>query len=200
MRKAFPELRVELLLTDVNLDLVSEGVDLAVRLGPSLDTGLIGVRLFNTRYRVCVSPSYLESCGQQGKPLALPADLSKHKCLLLNLPDYRSRWLFRDQNGTIDTISVHGDIIISNPLVLTACALDGMGPALLANWLVDEALANGTLVDPFPGYAVSATDFETAAWLLYPSRAYLPNKVRVMIDFLRKSFTDKSQGSRHPPD
>ena len=200
MRKAFPELRVELLLTDVNVDLVSEGVDLAVRLGPSLDTGLIGVRLFNTRYRVCVSPSYLESCGQQGKPLALPADLSKHKCLLLNLPDYRSRWLFRDQNGTIDTISVHGDIIISNPLVLTACALDGMGPALLANWLVDEALGNGTLVDPFPGYAVSATDFETAAWLLYPSRAYLPNKVRVMIDFLRKSFTDKSQGPRHRPD
>ncbi len=190
MRDAFPELRVELLLTDANLDLVAEGVDLAVRLGPSLDTGLIGIKLFNTRYRVCVSPRYLEACRKQGKPLRLPADLAAHKCLLLNLPDYRSQWLFRDRDGVTDAVSVCGDIVISSPLVLAACAVDGMGPTLLANWLVDEALADGRLVDPFPDYRVSATDFETAAWLLYPSRAYLPNKVRVMIDFLRKSLTE----------
>jgi len=67
------------------------------------------------------------------------------------------------------------------------------GPAFFrreerANWLADEALAHGALVDPFPDYAVSATNFETAAWLLYPSRTYLPTKVRIVIDFLRKEF------------
>jgi DNA-binding transcriptional LysR family regulator len=195
MREAFPELRVELLLTDINLDLVSEGIDLAVRLGPSLDTGLIGMKLFNTRYRVCVSPRYLEDCSKQGKSLRVPGDLAAHNCLLLNLPDYRSRWLFRDDAGTIEAVSVQGDIVISNPLVLNACAVDGMGPALLANWLVDEALADGTLVDPFSNYTVAASEFETAAWVLYPSRAYLPNKVRVMIDFLRKSLADRSRAS-----
>jgi DNA-binding transcriptional LysR family regulator len=188
LRTAFPALGVDLLLSDTNLDLVSEGIDLAIRLGPSQDSALIGVKLFDTRYRVCASPAYLKDCGQHKRPLAAPTDLALHNCLLLNLPDYRSRWLFRDAAGTVSAIVVHGDVVISNPLVLLTCTLDGMGPALLVDWLADEALANGSLVDLFPDYAVTATNFETAAWLLYPSRTYLPTKVRIVIDFLRKEF------------
>jgi len=78
--------------------------------------------------------------------------------------------------------------VISSPLVIFTCALDGMGPALLVDWLADEALADGSLLDLFPDYAVTATNFDTAAWLLYPSRTYLPTKVRIVIDFLRKEF------------
>lgn len=188
LRAAFPDLGVDLFLTDANLDLVSEGVDLAIRLGPSQDSALIGVKLLDTRYRVCVSPAYLKNCRQQKRPLKMPADLAAHSCLLLNLPDYRSRWLFRDASGTITPVAVRGDVLISSPLVLLTCALDGMGPALLADWLAKEALSGGKLIDPFPDYAVTATNFETAAWLLYPSRTYLPTKVRIVIDFLRKEF------------
>jgi DNA-binding transcriptional LysR family regulator len=188
LRTAFPALGVDLLLSDTNLDLVSEGIDLAIRLGPSQDSALIGVKLFDTRYRVCASPAYLKDCRQHKRPLTAPTDLVAHNCLLLNLPDYRSRWLFRDATGTVSAIVVHGDVVISNPLVLLTCTLDGMGPALLVDWLADEALANGSLVDLFPDYAVTATNFETAAWLLYPSRTYLPTKVRIVIDFLRKEF------------
>ncbi len=188
LQAAFPELGVDLCLSDANIDLVSEGVDLAIRLGPSQDSALIGVKLMDTRYRVCVSPAYLEKSHERNGPLKTPSDLAAHNCLLLNLPDYRSRWLFRDAGGMISQISVHGDILISNPLVLLTCALDGMGPALLVNWLADEALAGGRLIDPFPHYAVSATNFETAAWLLYPSRTYLPTKVRIVFDFLRKEL------------
>lgn len=188
LRNAFPDLGVDLILTDANVDLVSDGIDLAIRLGPSQDSALIGVKLVDTRYRVCVSPAYLENCRRRKSSLKTPADLAAHSCLLLNLPDYRSRWLFRDTDGMITPVAVHGDILISSPLVLLTCALEGMGPALLANWLADEALAHGALVDPFPDYAVSATNFETAAWLLYPSRTYLPTKVRIVIDFLRKEF------------
>ena len=188
LRAAFPDLGVDLFLTDANLDLVSEGVDLAIRLGPSRDSALIGVKLLDTRYRVCVSPAYLENCRQQKRPLKMLADLAAHSCLLLNLPDYRSRWLFRDASGKITPVAVRGDVLISSPLVLLTCALDGMGPALLADWLAKEALSGGKLIDPFPDYAVTATNFETAAWLLYPSRTYLPTKVRIVIDFLRKEF------------
>jgi DNA-binding transcriptional LysR family regulator len=116
------------------------------------------------------------------------ADDAAHECLLLNLPDYRSRWLFRDAGGTITPVAVHGDLLISSLLVLLTCALEGMGPALLADWLAKEALANGRLIDPFPDYSVAATNFETAAWLLYPSRTYLPTKARIVIDFLPKDF------------
>jgi DNA-binding transcriptional LysR family regulator len=189
LRGAFPDLGVDLLLTDANRDLVSEGVDLAIRLGPSRDSALIGVKLIDTRYRVCVSPAYLENCRHSGRRLNIPADLAAHGCLLLNLPDHRTRWMFRDASGIITPVAVSGDILISSPLVLLTCAMEGMGPALLADWLAGEGLASGKLTDPFPQYAVTATNFETAAWLLYPSRAYLPTKVRIVIDFLRKEFS-----------
>ena len=63
-----------------------------------------------------------------------------------------------------------------------------MGPALLPNWLVDDAIATGHLVDIFPRHWVTATTFETAAWLVYPCRSYLPSKVRVFADFLKENL------------
>lgn len=73
-------------------------------------------------------------------------------------------------------------------MALRACALEGLGPSLLANWLIDADIAAGNLVDLFPRFSVTATDFETAAWILYPSRSYLPQKVRAFIDFLEPEF------------
>jgi len=92
----------------------------------------------------------------------------------------------------VSAVPIDGEVIISNALALRACALLGMGPALLANWLIEDDIAQGRLIDPFPNHAVTATDFDTAAWLLYPSRAYLPNKVRVMIDFLKQKLGNES--------
>lgn len=183
-RALYPALKLELLFTDTALDLVSERVDLAIRLGASLDTSLIGVKLFNTRYRVCASPAYLA----REKPLRVPQDLGDHKCMSFTLPEFRTRWLFRDSTGTESEVGIDGDVIISSALALRECALADMGPTLLANWLIDDDIAQGRLVDPFPNYQVTATNFETAVWLLYPSRTYLPNKVRVMIDFLKKNL------------
>jgi DNA-binding transcriptional LysR family regulator len=188
LRDTFPELGIDFVVSDSNLDLISESIDLAVRLGPGRDSTLIGVKLANTRYRVYASPAYLTNARQQKRALTIPADLAMHRCLLLDLPEYRSRWLFRDSRGAVSEIAVHGDVVISSPLVLLTCAVEGMGPALFADWMVKEELANGALVELFPEYAVTATDFETGVWLLYPSRSYLPRKVRVVIDFLRQQF------------
>ncbi|MBC8050467.1 MAG: hypothetical protein H7X92_10040 [Chitinophagales bacterium] len=88
--------------------------------------------------------------------------------------------------GAVSEALVHGDIVIYNALALQECALSRPGPVLLADWLIDEDVKTGRLVDVFPEHRVTATSFETAAWLLYPSRAYLPNTVRVTIDFLRE--------------
>lgn len=191
-RAQYPALKLELLFTDTNLDLLSERVDLAVRLGASLDTSLIGVKLFNSRYRVCASPAYLA----RAQPLRAPQDLAVHKCLAFTLADFRSRWLFRDASGDVSEVAIDADVVISSALALRECALAGLGPTLLANWLVDEDIRQGRLVDPFPQYRVTATNFETGVWLLYPSRSYLPNKVRVMIDFLKQNLGQSfGQGS-----
>lgn len=183
-RAQYPALKLELLFTDTNLDLLSERVDLAVRLGASLDTSLIGIKLFNSRYRVCASPAYLA----RAQPLRTPQDLATHKCLAFTLADFRSRWLFRDASGEVSEVAIDADVVISSALALRECALAGLGPTLLANWLVDEDIRQGRLIDPFPQYRATATNFETAVWLLYPSRSYLPNKVRVMIDFLKQNL------------
>ncbi len=184
----FPNLKLELLVTDSNIDLVTERIDLAIRMAASIDENVIGTKLMETRYRVCASPEYIREHGRPATPLTL----SEHSCLLFMLPDYRTRWYFRDKSGQISEVQVKGNIEISNALAIKAGALAGHGPALLADWLIDRHIASGELVDLFPKYDVTATTFDTAAWLLYPSKAYLPNKVRVAIDFLKREFANTS--------
>ena len=82
-------------------------------------------------------------------------------------------------------VPVSGRTVIANALSLRRAALEGLGPVLLADWLVGRDIAAGRLIDLFPDYACTATEFDTAAWALYPSRSFLPRKVRAMIDFLR---------------
>lgn len=192
LRAAYPDLAVDLLLTDAIVDLIAEKIDVAVRLGPRIDTSLIGTQLLRTRYRVCASPAYLNAAPR----LRSPADLSVHDCLLFPYPGYRSLWRFRARNGETTVVPVHGAVTISNALALLSAARDGLGPVLLPDWLVGQDLQRGTLVDPFPKLEATATDFDTAAWLLYPSRAYVPRKVRAFIDFL-KSHTRTGTSKRH---
>jgi DNA-binding transcriptional LysR family regulator len=117
-----------------------------------------------------------------------PPDLSGHGCLLFPYPGYRSQWRFRAKTGEVTEVPVNGAVTISNALALHRAALDGLGPVLLADWLVAKDLRSGRLVDLFPKYEATATDFDTAAWILYPSGAYVPRKVRAFIDFLKSSL------------
>jgi len=178
----YPDLTVELLLTDAIVDMLAERIDVAVRLGPLADSTLIAQQLMRTWYLVCASPQYLQRSGQPERP----SDVEQHNCLLFPLVGFRSRWIFRDQNGSTSEAPVSGRTIISSASALQQCALAGMGLTLLPHWLVEDDLQAGKLVNVFPDYNVTATDFSTAAWLVYPSRAYIPLKVRVFIDFLKQ--------------
>jgi DNA-binding transcriptional LysR family regulator len=184
-RARHPQLKVELLMTDANLDLVDDRIDLAVRLGGSFSGDAVVSKLMTTRYMVCASPGYLK---QYGCP-AQPQDLMRHACLLLSLPEFRNAWHFKNARGEVVDVQVQGDMVISNLLAHRQCATQGLGPALLSDWIAEEALAKGELVDLFPNYQVTATSFDTGVWLLYPSRNYLPHKVRVMMDFLKENFS-----------
>ncbi|PPD28497.1 MAG: LysR family transcriptional regulator [Hyphomicrobium sp.] len=181
-RAHYPELAVEGVFTDANVDLVTDRIDLAVRLAPTIEGDLIAAKLMDTRYRVVASKEYLKSSPR----LVAPADLARHRVLLFNLPGFRKRWLFRDRkSGPIVEVPIAGDITLAPAGALLEAAITGLGPVMLPDWLVDADIAAGRLRNVFPRHDVTATTFETAAWLVYPSRAYLPNKVRVMIDFLK---------------
>jgi DNA-binding transcriptional LysR family regulator len=183
-RALHPQLKVDILMTDSNLHLVNDRIDLAIRLGAAFEGDMVCTKLAATRYRVCASRAYLK---RHPAPTS-PKELSAHSCVLLNLPGFQHDWRFKDARGRSTSVPVQGDLMVSNPLVQWRCALDGLGPALLVDWLADEAIAAGKLIDLFPAHRVTATQFDTGIWLLYPSRHFLPRKVRVMVDFLKLHF------------
>jgi DNA-binding transcriptional LysR family regulator len=180
-RAAFPDLTLELIMSDVALDLVGEGVDLAIRLAPSVEANVVTSKLFDTRYHVVAAPDWLRA-----HPLGAPADLAGCPVLRFTFPGFRDRWLFRDARGEVVAVPVRGPMLFSSPLALRAAAVAALGPALLPDWLVRDDFSGGTLVDCFPAQRATATEFSTGAWLIYPTKAFLPNKVRVTVDFLRK--------------
>lgn len=183
-RRRHPGVKLDCVFTDENLDLVADRIDLAIRLAPTVEGDLVASRLMDTPYRVVASPAYLKSAP----PLRSPADLAGHACLLPPYQVFRPNWLFKDAQGRVTEVPVRGDVTLSTFTALRDLSVLGLGPCLLPYWLVEGLLRDGVLVDLFPGYAVTATTFDTAAWIVYPSRAYLPNKVRVMVDFLKERF------------
>ena len=181
LHASHPALEIELLLDDAVVDLVAERVDLAVRLGPPLDSSLVGLQLAPVRYRVVASEDFLARHGRPG----VPADLAACACLRLPLPGFRTQWRFRDAAGAVEAVDVKGWLVLSTALALHRAALDGLGPALLPDWLVDRDLNAGRLVDLFPDHEVTANQFDSAVWLLYASRSWLPRRVRAVVDFMK---------------
>ena len=179
--RRFPNVQLELLFSDENVDLVAHRIDLAVRLAPSIEGDLIVTKLIDTHYRVVACPAYLK----QHPKLSHPTELSAHQCLLFPYKGFRSCWHFRDESGQVCDVNIHGSVTLSTAMALRDATLAGMGPCLLPDWLVRDDISTGRLIDMFPSYACTATSFDTAAWLVYPSRSFLPSKVRVMIDFLK---------------
>ena len=178
----YPKLSIDLVLTDQVVDLVSERIDVAVRLGRLPDSSLIAQKLADMPYIICASPDYLRRHGRPKRP----ADIMRHECLLFPIGGFRSHWTFVDRAGRRQIVPVAGRVVISNAIALQECARAGLGLSLLSRWLTDDDVASGKLVDVFPNHRVTATDFKSAAWLVYPSRAYVPQKVRVFAEALQK--------------
>jgi len=185
----YPEVSIDLQSSDANLDLVENNIDLALRLAPAPKGDLVSTRLMSTRYRIVASPEYL--AGKD--PVKQPSDLQNLNCLRFALPGLRDAWTFRKGTAAPFNVPVKGDLMISNALALYRAAKMGLGVAMLAGWLVDRDIQQGNLKALCENFDCTATTFETAAWALYLDRTYLPQKVRVMIDFLRQNLKSTAQ-------
>lgn len=185
LRDLYPEMGIELLATDANLDLTADGVDLAVRLAPAPKGDYVVSKLLEVTYRVVASPEYAARAGLQN-----PEDLEAVSCLCFALPAFRSRWLFRGSDGVVTQVPVSGAVSALNSLALKSLAVAGTGPALLPHWLVAREIEKGQLVTLFDDHEVTATSFDSAAWLLYPSRRLVPPKTLAVAQFLRDLVRD----------
>lgn len=179
----YPQLVIDLVATDAVLDLSAEGIDLAVRLAPRPDGDYVASLLRPTRYHVVASPDF----AQRYQPKH-PEELANLPAVVFPLRGFRSRWLFRDGTGKITEVAIKGRVLASSSIALRDLARRGVGAAILGDWLVQRDLESGDLVGLFPHFEVTATEFGTAVWLLYPSRKFLPAKTRALMAFLKEKL------------
>lgn len=140
--RLYPEVEVDLRLTDRVVDLAEEGIELAFRFGDLPDSGLVARALRPRTWMVCASPNYLAA----HVALTTPADLLHHTCLLFRDGAARTRWHFPGHGA----IAVTGRFVADNGAALLAAARDGLGVALLSDFELADDLAAGRLVQLLP--------------------------------------------------
>ncbi|BAN23311.1 LysR family transcriptional regulator [Caballeronia insecticola] len=175
--RQFPGVSIELRMTDQIVDLVDEGIDLAIRIGALKDSTLVAKKLASNRRVLCASPAYL---AEHGTPRH-PADLAQHECVIL--ADQRD-WSFVTPTGVID-VRVAGRLATDNGEVIRDALAAGIGIGLKSTWSVAPLLASGELVTLLDDYPLAQT---VAIWAVYPSRAFVPPKTLAFIEFLAAQF------------
>jgi DNA-binding transcriptional LysR family regulator len=178
--RRFPDVHLNFVMTDEMIDLLGEGVDLAIRISELKDSGFIA-RKVAPDYRVVVAaPDYIERYGAP----QTPADLAHHNCLMLSQQQF---WMFNGPDGP-ERIRVAGNFQCNNGEVIREAALAGLGIALKATWDIAGAIKAGRLKVLLKNYPISS---QTSIWALYPSRRNVPAKVTAFVDFLRENFVSQ---------
>jgi DNA-binding transcriptional LysR family regulator len=176
--RQYPEVDVQLVITDRAVDLFEESIDLAIRITDAPPPGLAGRPLMSVRHLVCASPQYV---AERGTP-AHPRDLAQHSCLYLGEDERDRHWRFK-RGGEQTTVKVSGRYAANHSEVRLDGALQSLGIASLPEFTARAALAAGELVAVLGDWE-HGTDYAGTAWLLYPPNRFLPAKLRVWIDYL----------------
>jgi DNA-binding transcriptional LysR family regulator len=177
-----PDISVELVLSDGYVDLVGQGLDLAVRYGDLKDSSLHAVRLGDNRRIVCASPAYL---SQRGTPQR-PSDLLHHNCLIMRFGSGLDREWHFVESGRRASQLVSGNRVANDGALVRSWCVQGYGIALKSHWDVKDDLAAGRLVEVLAPYAAPATSLQ----VLYTGGRSVPKRVRALIDSLAAAFSD----------
>jgi DNA-binding transcriptional LysR family regulator len=172
-----PAVELDLRLSDRPVDLIREGIDVALRGRAQLDdSSLIAVPLMAMERAVCASPAYWQ---RHGKPMH-PSALEQHECLAYLLGSDASRWTFDGPDGR-HAVAVRGRVRADNSLLLIDALRRGLGVGLVPKPMMRRELANGELETALPDYRVEPR----TVFAVYPSREHLPERVRALVRFLK---------------
>jgi DNA-binding transcriptional LysR family regulator len=177
--KAHPELTINIDFSDRHIDLVGQGVDLAIRIADMRDSGLQARRICPVRIMLCASPAYLAQYGVPG----VPEDLKKHRFLQYDIGDGAALKL-RDKQGEEHAVQVRPSIVANNGDFLRDMAMAGHGIILTPSFIAWQAVAAGDLVSIMPDYCPP----RRSAYAVYPRTRYLSRRARMFIDFLVERF------------
>jgi DNA-binding transcriptional LysR family regulator len=175
-----PQIRFEVELSERAVDIVEEGLDLAIRIGEIGSQNLVGRRIGSTRLVCCASPGYLARHGEPGTP----EELAAHPCFTYEYAPNRGIWTFRDAQGGEHSIAVTGPVHANNGRFLEALAVAGMGIAREPDFIVGPSVRAGRLRPILRQYDPPPLNI----YVVYPSRRHLSAKVRAFADFLAARF------------
>lgn len=174
----YPDLRIELSLNDGIVDLVHDGLDMAVRVGDVPDSALVARRIGVVR-RICVaSREYLDRHGRPTRP----ADLTEHNCIVM-VRRGGADWAFDGPEGP-EHVHVTGRFQTDSGEAVRQVVLAGLGIALTPAWLLRDALVAGTVEELLPDWRAPLSPIHA----VYPTRRYLAPRTRAVIDFLVEEF------------
>lgn len=181
----YPRLSIQLALTDDLVDIVGEGIDVAIRIGELADSSLITRRLVSDRRIICATPAYLDRYGMP----TTPDDLANHNCLALNA--YKTtlnQWRFRDPVG-VREISVGGNFTVNSGVALYEALIRGLGIARVSTFLVNQALQSEQLIRILTKYE---DENDVGIYAIFPSNRYLLPKVQCFVEFLVESCSSNA--------
>jgi len=178
----YPEINVDLLFDDDYIDLVKQGIDLAIRIGPLADSTLIARKIGSSQRVVVASTDYLVKHGRPKKP----ADLVKHNCLLYSLQKAPDLWYFNSAQEGDESVRVSGRLKASSPDAICDATMEGLGISVLCEWYARKYIKEGRLKVILQDYHPTAYDINA----VYPERKFVPQKVKRMIEFLAEKVKE----------
>ncbi|PKP84249.1 MAG: LysR family transcriptional regulator [Alphaproteobacteria bacterium HGW-Alphaproteobacteria-2] len=179
----YPEITVNMVLNNRYVELISEGFDLAIRVGEMDDSSLRARKLTETTRRLVAAPAYLE---QFGRPQRID-DLNEHKLLHFTNQSNGNVWKLTAPSGEKRQVRATGWLTVNDGQSLLNAAVAGLGIAYLPSFLYHEKLTEGAIVDAMPELPQECQGI----YAVYPPGRYVQPKVRAMIDFLAEVFRDK---------
>lgn len=175
---AYPEIELELKLSNRLEDLIDEGIDLAIRIGPLRDSQFVAQHLFTSEYGLYAHRQYLQSHS----PILRPADLADHD--VMTLTHQKTQLTLRDKNKHEQTITTHSRIKCNDIETARQAALNGVSIACLPIVNTSESTDMKGLVRVLEQYTITPS---RDVFAVYPSRKHLSTKTRILIDFLKRS-------------
>lgn len=172
----YPDVEVQLEVTDRPIDLIDNGFDLAIRFGELPDNRINARRIMSNRRFICASPTYLE---RKGIPKKLE-DLASHRCIVHRQnDDAYGIWRFI-QDGRTEIVKVHGALSSNDGDIVLGWALDGQGIVIRSEWDLAKYLESGRLRRILPEFSLPSADL----YVYYPSKQNLAARARSFINFL----------------
>jgi LysR family transcriptional regulator, transcriptional activator for dmlA len=189
-RRAFPDVKVDLLLADDLVDLIEQRIDVAVRMTASPPLSYVAKKLGDDTRKLCASRDYL---ARRGRP-ARPSDLQKHDCLVFVTGGIPAPWGLRSDSGKPASVRVCGPLQTNSVLSLRDAALAGLGIADLPSYLVADDFQAGRLEPVLDEFVTS----ERTVYALYASGRSAPARSREFVKLLVRCFDEETPADAHP--